>query len=314
MESFDKIAKLTFQYKNIVIALGTFDGLHKGHQSVISRAVDIARASDGTSVVFTFSNHPLSMLDPLRCPPQLISQEEKEALLADMGVDVFVAIPFNQEFLALSPQKFIELLLTAFAPQHIVVGPNYSFGNKGEGTPELLAEAGRRHGFAVDIQPAVYVDQQLVSSTLIRQMIAQGQVGEAARLLGRPFALTGKVIDGDKRGRTIGFPTANIELEPAFAIPANGVYAVQVWLKGKRYNGVANVGTNPTFHGEEQRLEVHLLDFSGDLYGQVLCTQFVAWLRGEAVFNGIEELKNQIDRDIQAALPYLKENSNKCGA
>lgn len=313
MESFDKIAKLTLQYKNIVIALGTFDGLHKGHQSVISRAVDLARASDGTSVVFTFSNHPLSMLDPLRCPPQLISQEEKEALLAAMGVDVFVAIPFNQEFLALSPQKFIELLVAAFAPQHIVVGPNYSFGNRGKGTPELLAEAGSRHGFAVDVQPAVYVDQQLVSSTLIRQMIARGQIGEAARLLGRPFALTGKVIDGDKRGRTIGFPTANIELEPAFAIPANGVYAVQVWLKGNRYNGVANVGTNPTFHGVQQRLEVHLLDFSGDLYGQVLRTQFVAWLRGEVTFSGIGELKEQIDRDIQAALPYLKENSNKYG-
>lgn len=305
MESFDKIAKLALQYRNIVMALGTFDGLHEGHQSVISRAVDIARASSGTSVVFTFSNHPLSVLEPQQCPPQLITQEEKEALLTDMGVDVFVAIPFSPDFLTLSPQQFIELLLDAFAPKHIVVGPNYSFGNKGEGTPALLAEAGRQHGFAVDVQPAVYVGEQLVSSTLIRQLTARGQVGEAARLLGRPFAIAGKVIDGDKRGRTIGFPTANIELDPAFAIPANGVYAVYVWVAGKRYNGVANVGTNPTFHGVQRRLEVHLLDFSGNVYGQVLRTQFMAWLRGEVTFTGIEELKEQIDRDIQAAVPYL---------
>ncbi|CUH96138.1 hypothetical protein P22_2226 [Propionispora sp. 2/2-37] len=305
MERFNEIVTLKDRYKNVVIALGTFDGLHIGHQSVINKAVARARACDGTSVVFTFSNHPLSMLDPERCPPQLVTLQEKIKLLAGMGVDVLFTVPFTPSFLTLKAEQFIQLLADHFQPRHIVVGPNYSFGSKSAGTPELLRAAGCNYHFFVDVEPAVKIDDQVVSSTLIRQLISEGRVSQAERFLGRPFALAGQVVGGEKRGRTIGFPTANIKIDISLAIPANGVYAVRVFARGQIYNGVANIGTNPTFQGVQKRLEVHLLDFAGNLYDSTIEVHFLAWLRGETVFKDIEELKLQIIRDIETAQRYF---------
>lgn len=305
MERFNDIVTLTDRYKNVVIALGTFDGLHIGHQSVINKAIARARACDGTSVVFTFSNHPLSTLDPEYCPPQIVTLQEKIKLLAGMGIDVLFTVPVTPSFLALKPEQFIQLLAERFQPRHIVVGPNYSFGSKSSGTPEMLRAAGCNYHFSVDVEPAVKIDDQVVSSTLIRQLISEGRVSQAERLLGRPFALAGKVVDGEKRGRTIGFPTANIKIDTSLAVPANGVYAVRIAAQGQTYNGVANIGTNPTFQGVQKRLEVHLLGFSGNLYNSTIEIHFSAWLRGETVFKNIEDLKLQIIRDIENAQRYF---------
>lgn len=305
MKIFTQITNLAEQFDNIAVALGTFDGVHIGHQEVIGKAVAFAKKTQGTSVVFTFSNHPLSAIAPQRCPLQLMSLENKAQALEKIGVDVLLTIPFTEEFLQLSPEEFISLLLTKLAPRLVVVGPNYSFGNKSAGTPELLQQAGLKHGFQVAIEPVVTLDGIIVSSTIIRQLIIEGKVIEAKRFLGRPAALSGTVVHGEQRGRVIGFPTANIELDQGVAVPADGVYAVRVLKAAAVYYGVANIGTNPTFSGIKRRMEVHLLQFSGNLYNEMLEVEFLSYLRGERAFKSFDALKTQITEDVKAAQQYF---------
>jgi riboflavin kinase/FMN adenylyltransferase len=202
----------SYHFSGVSVALGTFDGIHLGHQKVINRAVAFANQSGGKSAVFTFENHPLSVLAPHQCPPLITSLAEKERLLAELGVDILCQVPFTQDLLRLSPLEFVDKLLSVLSPSFIVIGPNYSFGYHGSGTPELLSQIGKEKGFAVEVQEAVYIDGHMVSSTSIRQSVSRGEVEHAAKLMGRQFRLSGKVIHGDKRGRTLGFPTANIQL------------------------------------------------------------------------------------------------------
>lgn len=306
MELCTELSQLKDKYANICIALGTFDGIHKGHQQVIGAAVARAREIDGTSLVFTFSNHPLSVVAPERCPVRLMSNEEKEAVMRGLGVDVLVNIPFTQEVLAIGAEDFIRMLIEAYEPKFVVVGPNYTFGYKNQGNSELLKEFGKKYGFEVKIHEAVCDTDDLISSTLIRGYINDGNVKKTAELLGRDFRLTSTVVHGDERGRTIGFPTANLDLPPEAAVPNNGVYAVRaITADGKIHSAVANIGTNPTFNGVYRHIEVHILDFAADIYGQELTIEFLAKLRNEQKFSGIEALVNQLHQDVETARKYF---------
>lgn len=311
MEIIKEIVNLTKKFPRITVALGTFDGIHRGHQKIISRAVDLAKEIDGTSVVFTFSTHPLAVVAPKRCPLQLVTQEDKAELIKKLGVDVLLTIPFTPEFLQYTAAQFIDLALENLSPKYIVIGPNYFFGYKRSGTPELLQQVGEEHGFKVEIHPIVYVDDTVVSSTLVRQMIGDGHVDQAAHLLGRPVKVSGIVIHGAKRGRELGYPTVNLEVAPHLILPADGVYAVSLTIENVHYNGIANIGNNPTFKGIDRRLEVHILNFSGDLYGQSITVSFLKHIRGQITFSSAEELKSQIYHDIKAAEVYYSATSLK---
>ena len=301
MKIFNEIVTLYADFPNITIALGTFDGIHIGHQKIISRAVNLAKQIKGKSVVFTFSNHPLSVIAPERCPLQLITEDDKAKLIEKLGVDILLTIPFTPEFLKLSALEFIKLTMENLRPKHIVVGPNYFFGYKRSGTPDFLAQAGVQRGFNVEIHPTVYCHDKIVSSTLIRQMIAAGNLDKATELLGRPVQISGIVIHGAKRGRQLGYPTINLDVARQLILPADGVYAVCLTLGNTHYNGIANIGNNPTFNEVGRRLEVHILDYSGDLYGQSVTIIFLKHIRGQITFSSAAELKLQICQDIKAA-------------
>jgi len=304
MELFTELADIS-RYENIAIALGTFDGIHAGHQQIIGQAVQLAEQSAGTSVVFTFRNHPLSIIDPERCPAFIMPEKDKVEIIAAMGVDILMSIPFDTKFLQLTPDEFIQLLIRHFCPAHIVVGPNYTFGYRGQGTSETLKEAGLVYNFDVKIPQAVLVDGCLVSSTLIRQLITDGNVQQAAKLLGRPFVMDGKVIGGDQRGRQLGYPTANLPIPAGMVIPADGVYAVRIYTGSSWFNGLANVGVNPTFDGQTRRIEVFILNFNDDLYDKEVRISFLSRLRGEVRFSGADALKEQIMRDIKDAQVFF---------
>lgn len=305
MKIFNNIVKLNACFPGITIALGAFDGIHIGHQKIISRAVNLAKEINGTSVVFTFSNHPLSVVAPQRCPLQLITQEYKAELIQELGVDILLTIPFTTHFLQLSAVQFINLVTENLSPKQIVVGPNYFFGYKRSGTPQFLEEAGIQHRFNVEIHPIVYVNDTIVSSTLIREMITHGNIEEAAQFLGRPVTLSGIVIHGNKRGRELGYPTINLSISNQLIVPADGVYAVSVSIGMTQYNGIANIGNNPTFNGIDRRLEVHILNYSGDLYGQSVTVFFLKHIRGQITFSNAAELKLQISSDIKASQIYF---------
>lgn len=306
MNLFNHVMNIKNSYPTIAVALGTFDGLHIGHQQVIGGAVDWAKKNNGVSAVFTFSNHPLSVVSPEICPPLIYSNEVKSRLLAQMGVDILFNIPFTSELLQLSPEMFIDMLYTNIKPKQIIVGPNYSFGYKGKGTPEMLQLAGKHLGFGVEVYPAVTTNGLIVSSTAIRNHLAAGNIEEASALLGRQYTLYNMtVISGQKRGRQLGYPTANLALPPGMIIPPDGVYAVRLRYGSQLYTGVANIGSNPTFMDHSRRIEVHILNFSQDIYQQTLDIIFFKRLRPETRFSSPELLKQQIALDIEQTVHYF---------
>ena len=285
------------QVERATIALGTFDGLHLGHQSIIRTAVRLARQTGGPATVFTFSSHPAQTLDPLHCPPMLLSYEDKVSLLADWGVDILCQVPFSEAFSQLSPENFIAFLQTHFAPTAVVVGSNYTYGRFGSGTCRSLQLAGLENDFRVVVKELVVQNGQTASSTTIRELIAAGRVKTAAALLGRQYHLTGQVVNGDGRGRQLGFPTANVVVPENLLLPGDGVYAVNIVACGKRMAGMASIGSNPTFDIGERRFEIHLLDWEGDLYGCRIVVQFVERLRDMIRFSSPEDLVAQLETD-----------------
>ena len=288
--------------RGCVVAIGTFDGVHLGHQKLISRAVELAREAGVAAVVFTFRNHPMSVLAPDREPLSLYPLEERRRVFAKLGVDFVIEEPFTEELAALSPDDFLELLVERLAPRAVIVGANFSFGAGGRGTPEFLAQRGQTLGVRVEKAPLLFLDGERVSSTRIRALLAAGNVRSAGELLGHPFAIAGVVEHGDERGRKLGFPTVNITPVKGQALPADGAYAVRILCPdGKEWSGVANVGDNPTFGGDPLRIEAHLLDFSGDLYGLRLVVRFIERLRGEEKFPSAEALVQQIKKDEERA-------------
>lgn len=299
-------AELKNKYPATVIALGTFDGLHLGHTDVINTAKDYAERNGLKLAVFTFSNHPLALIRPDLVPVRIISAEEKIKLLESFGVDYLINIPFTEDFAALSPDEFLDRL-DCFNYRCLVVGENFTYGFLGSGKTETLERSGRKNGFDVIVRPLVKMNGNVVSSTGIRNLIQAGHIEYANRMLGRAYAITGKIVHGEQRGRKLGFPTANIELlHGEMAVPAPGVYAVTASIEGSIYEGMGNIGNNPTFNDvEHARLEVNLFNCSGDLYGKTMSVQFNKYIRAEKKFSGVEELCRQIEEDKKAIKTYF---------
>lgn len=299
-------AELKNKYPATVIALGTFDGLHLGHTDVINTARDYAERNGLKLAVFTFSNHPLALIRPDLVPVRIISAEEKIKLLESFGVDYLINIPFTEDFAALSPDEFLDSL-ACFNYRCLVVGENFTYGFLGSGKTETLERSGRKNGFDVIVRPLVKMNGNVVSSTGIRNLIQAGHIEYANRMLGRAYSITGTIVHGEQRGRKLGFPTANIELlHGEMAVPAPGVYAVTASIEGSIYEGMGNIGNNPTFNDvEHARLEVNLFNCSGDLYGKTMSVQFHKYIRAEKKFSGVEELCRQIEEDKKAIKTYF---------
>ncbi len=289
------------KHNKLVIGLGNFDGVHLGHQKLIGSLVDKAWSIGGTPAVFTFVPHPMVVLNPDKAPPMLLPLDVKRKMFAQLGIEVLIWIPFTRDFSRMSPQDFIIAVLHKHLAVHTVfVGYNYTFGHMGRGTPELLKEYGQSLGFAVEVIDPVTVDGQPVSSTLIRSLLSDGEIAKARKYLGYCPLLEGEVVCGEKRGNTLGFPTANLEIDSNLLVPANGVYSVKARVDNNVFMGVANIGVKPTFHGHAsgRTVEVHLLDFSGNLYGKKMTVYFLRRLREERKFASVRELVEQIQRDI----------------
>ena len=295
-----------------VVALGTFDGLHRGHMDVIRTAWEEAHRSGALLAVFTFSNHPYECFRPDKVPPALITPAQKQALLRDLGVDVLVDIPFDFSVARLAPEDFLQQL-AQLGYSCLVVGNNFTYGIRGEGTVVTLAESAKRLGFKLLVRDLISDGSTVISSTAIRRHIAEGDVVEAAAMLGRTYSLTGIVAHGNERGRLLGFPTANVELaDSKQAIPLGGVYAVQVHVMGQRYGGMANIGKNPTFGDvEKPRLETNIFGFSGDIYGEQIRVDFVARVRGEVKFASLEQLRQQLAADKLRCQELLELHSDR---
>ena len=302
MKVYKKLSELTKKYPNPAVAMGMFDGVHVGHASIISRAVELAKLNNGTAMVLTFSNHPLSVLNPEKMPLMIGSRRLRRSIVESLGVKVMIELPFSKEFSKITPEDFLTIMADKVAPQYVVTGQNFTFGRFGKGNGRLLIREGERRGFKAEICPTVTVDRKAVSSTRIRELIALGDLESVNKLLGRAFVYISKVVHGDRRGRKLGFPTANLEISNQRAMLPNGAYAVSVKFNGKDYCGIANIGDNPTFNVNDRRLEVYIYDFSGDLYGQEIAVSFLAKLRDEKIFASVDELISQLRRDLQNAL------------
>jgi riboflavin kinase/FMN adenylyltransferase len=290
----------------VVLTLGNFDGVHLGHQAIVRRAVERARAAGGEAVALTFEPHPLAVLAPERAPPLLGSLHDRLARLRELGIDLTILQRFTRDFAALDPGAFVEdFLLRHLELIQVVVGYNVNFGRRRAGSAETMQALGPRLGFGVEVVGPVEAGGEQVSSTVLREVLQGGDMPRARRLLGRPYALRGRVVVGDRRGRTLGFPTANLHLHPDLLVPPDGVYAVGVEVQGGRYLGVLNVGVRPTFAGRQRTVEVHVLDFEGDLYRCWMVVHVVKRLRGETAFAGPEALRAAIAADVARARRVL---------
>jgi len=296
-----------------VVTIGAYDGVHLGHRAVIAQVRARAAELGAASVVVTFDRHPASVVRPESAPKLLTDPAQKLELLASTGVDATLVVPFDVAASTEAPADFVRrVLVDALAVRGVIVGEDFHFGHKRSGSVALLREMSAQHDFEVVplrlVARADGVDEP-VSSTAIRRALAGGDVKRAAAMLGRDHEVRGTVGKGDQRGRTIGFPTANVEVDPVTCLPADGVYAARVVLPdGSRHDAAVNLGRRPTFHdrAEHSLLEAHLLDFAGDLYGKRLRVSFAAFLRGERKFNGVDDLRAQLQHDIAHARAALQ--------
>lgn len=289
-----------------VVTLGTFDGVHLGHRHLIQSAIKHAKIFGVKSIAYTFDPHPALILAPSKAPTLLISIEERVRQISALGVDIIVVEPFDRAFASIEAKQWLDQYLAeALNPKHVVVGFNFSYGYQRAGSPESLTAAGEAKGFEVEVVSALRFDEETVSSTRIRNQLIQGAVQGASELLGRPFCVRGYVIEGDKRGRTLGFPTANF-LSPKTISPARGVYAVRIELQDERvFDGVMNFGARPTVDGGQELFEAHLFDFEGDLYGKEISVELLHRIRAEQKFDDLNALVAQIQRDANKARELL---------
>ena len=284
-----------------VLAIGNFEGVHRGHRAVINVALARGRELTRKTAVLTFEPHPRAVFRPDEPVFRLSDETAKLRLLASTGLDGVIVMRFDAALAALPAEDFVrKILIERFAVAGVVVGFDFHFGKGRAGSPAFLAAAGHAHGFTVDIVPAFADDGLRISSGAVRAALAAGEVEAAAAMLGYPWFVTGTVVHGDKRGRDLGFPTANLRLDPACGLK-HGIYAVRVGLGGRRYDGVANFGRRPMFDTGVVLLEVFLFDFSGDLYGAALDVAFVAWIRPELHFASHDELIRRMDEDSRLA-------------
>jgi riboflavin kinase / FMN adenylyltransferase len=312
-----EIVKLRFPFESLDpdsgrrlechIAIGHFDGVHVGHQAVIGSAVESARRSGKQAAVMTFHPHPKEVLGRgERYGTALTPLEEKLRRFEALGIDTTYVVEFDHAFAAVSAEAFVMKVLRPLGVTAVVVGFDFTFGSRGMGTPELLRTLGAPD-IHVDIIAPQALDEEKVSSSRIREALEQGDVQSASSLLGRPYRIEGTVVSGDRRGRTIGFPTANVEPDGNYLLPRLGVYAVRAHVGGRIYEAVLNLGVKPTFHDDlpEPKLEAHLFDFSHDVYGERMSIDFISFLRPEQKFGGIEQLVEQIRIDADRARAVL---------
>jgi len=295
-----------------VVTMGTFDGVHRGHQAVLAEVTRRARAGKLASVLVTFEPHPLAVVNPAAAPKLLTLAAEKEALVQAQGIDRFVLMPFTPAVAQLDAEAFVGRLCDEYGMHELVMGYDHGFGRGRAGDVELVERLAHQRDFRMAVVDAVRDDGQPISSTLIRTAVAHGDLDSGARWLGRPYAIRGKVVRGAGRGRTIGIPTINLEPpDPRKLLPPDGVYAVSVTVgrretgNEKRYGGMMNQGPRPTFGDQARTLEVHLFDFDGELYGETVDVEWVRRLRDVQAFPSREALVAQLERDRQAARATL---------
>jgi len=299
MKVFTSLEQLP-RIENLVLTIGTFDGVHLGHSHIIKRIVDKAKSINGKSGVMTFHPHPRMVLQPEYSGLHLLSTiAERASLMANLGLDYLFVIPFSAEFSNMSAEDYVkDVLVASFQPKHIVIGYDHQFGKNRQGSFHTLKALENTYNFEVEQVEKQVVDDLTLSSTLIRDALEQGNIQLANTSLGYDYGLSGYVVHGEKRGRKIGYPTANITADDDMKlIPADGVYGVLVKLQGKVYRGMLNIGSRPTFAGNEKTIEVHIIDFDNDIYGQHIEVVFQFFVRKELKFKSIDQLTAQLNKD-----------------
>ena len=304
MEIFEKLDEIG-QIPPTAVALGNFDGVHLGHQELIRRTVKKA-ASDGiASAVFTFSNHPKDLLPREKKVKNILSKDEKEQIIASLGVDYLFNIEFTRSIMTMSPEDFISrLLLKKFNMKAAFCGFNYHFGHKAQGNPQLLRKMGEVWGYEVTEMPAYKIKGDIVSSSLIRTLIASGQVEKCMTYMGRNYDIAGEVVVGNRLGKKLGFPTSNLVIDPSMVTPPNGVYVTYCTYNGVRYPSVTNVGNKPTIGHYNKNVETHIFNFDKELYGKKIRVEFLKKTRDEVKFDSVSELSEQIVRDCREAKAF----------
>jgi riboflavin kinase/FMN adenylyltransferase len=287
------------RYRNGYVSIGNFDGVHCGHQSMLKSLVQRARSDKAPAVVLTFDPHPIELLRPESAPPRLTTMEHRAELLKQYGADCVIILPTTRQFLSLTAEEFFQsIVLTELQARGLVEGPNFYFGRNRSGSITLLKAFCASHHLSLDVIPAVTVNEQLVSSSVIRSLIIAGDLADSVHLLGHPYRLTGTVGHGAERGRQIGFPTANL-VDCMNLIPGEGVYAAKTTIDGIEFAAAVNVGPNPTFAEAAKKVEVHVLGFTGNLYGKLLGVDFLEKIRDVRRFASVEELIEQLRKDAK---------------
>lgn len=300
MKIIDNILLTEEKFENIYVAIGAFDGIHMGHRELISKAVEEAKKAGGKSAVFTFLNHPLEVTNSIKAPKLISSLEEKVHIIKSLGVDYLILQPFTKEFSSMSPEQFIKTVLKeTLNTKEIYVGFNFSFGKGGKGTVHNLKCFAKKLDMNVNVIEPIKLQEQVISSTFIREMLATGNLDIANRCLGQPFLIIGEVVHGRKLGRVMGFPTANLKILNKI-YPPFGLYGGRVVVEGEErsWSAVINIGKNPTLKPDERSIEVHILDFDRDIYGKRIYVSLMEFLREEKKFNSMDELKETIKNDV----------------
>lgn len=285
-----------------MVAIGDFDGVHLGHQEVIGRALRSAKQLGLPTAIMTFHPHPRAVMGQDKYTELLTPMNKKMMIFESLGVNHAYIVTFDASLMQLSPEQFVDQVLDRLGVNSVICGFDFTFGYQGKGTPDSLCKLS--HGkFSVEVVRPFQMDGEKVSSTLIRESLQQGDIDTVTRLLGRPYSISGIVVDGEKRGRTIGFPTANLQLDEPYVTPANGVYAIKAMVKGETYKGVMNIGVKPTFSSGEPMpsFEAHLFEFSEQIYGEQMNVELIAFLRPERKFSSIDDLVAQIKLDAETA-------------
>ena len=285
--------------RDSVLTIGVFDGVHRGHQSLLAKVVAEAKTKGGAAGVLTFRNHPDSVLNPNFQPQYITSIAERIRLIKDLGIDFVVPVTFDMEIAGLRARKFTELLCSKLRMRGLVVGPDFAMGYKREGNVDMLSDMGAELGFSVSVVDLLSDGGDAVHSTSIRKALVDGNVKDMAKKLGRNFSISGTVVTGDKRGRTLGFPTANIEVGLDMVVPGNGIYATLAFVDGERHMAATSIGTRPTFDGKGRTIEAFLLEFDSNLYNRKLRLEFVQRLRDELKFDSVDALLEQMELDVE---------------
>jgi riboflavin kinase/FMN adenylyltransferase len=285
--------------KNTLVTIGVFDGVHIGHQNLLRRLVDEAHERGLTSAVITFRSHPEKIVHPGNQLPWLIDLDERIRIINNLGVEIIVAIPFTAEISRLSAREFVQLLIKHMKMKGMIIGPDFALGSKREGNSEYLGDLAIEMGFSLENVPPFVLDEGVVSSSAIRQTLAEGNVKKAEKLLGRSFRIDGLVTTGDQQGRLLGFPTANIIPNPEFIVPKDGVYTTVTQIDNVILPSITNIGVRPTFGGSRRLIETYLLDYEGDLYNRYIKIDFINRLRDEQRFETIDGLKAQMAKDVE---------------